>query len=146
MAAQTLWAKSWRKLLLKIVMHHVGSCLVLLSLQSTGGYIRNHTGPTQQEPNVWRPISYPCPSPKKFARSVNATRPHSVKGPRGSSCVMRSREPPKPGTGHAFGPWRQWFLSMHTNQGHAPASCGNKHSPGRTYHESGDCTHSPLLP
>ena len=32
---------------------------------------------------------------------------------------------------------------MHTNPRHAPVSCGNKHSPGRTCHVSGDCTHSP---
>ena len=57
--------------------------------------------------------------------------------------VMRSREPSQAKIGHAFGPYRQWFLSMHTNQGYALASGGNKHSPGRTCHVSGDCTQSP---
>ena len=46
-------------------MHHVGSCLALLSLQSTGNTnVSIRDAPEVGEPNVWRPISYLCPSPK----------------------------------------------------------------------------------
>ena len=116
-------------------------------------YKRIHTGPTLQcqgsrgkRTKSLAANLIPVSVSKNFARSVNVTRPHSVKDPTRSSCNTTPvlscdrANRPKPGIGHAFGPWREWFLSLHTNQGHAPASCGNKHSPGRTCHVSGDCT------
>ena len=119
-------------------------------------YKRIHTGPTLQcqgsrgkRTKSLAANLIPVSVSKNFARSVNVTRPHSVKDPTRSSCNTTPvlscdrANRPKPGIGHAFGPWREWFLSLHTNQGHAPATCGNKHSPGRTCHVSGDCTHSP---
>ena len=50
------------------------------------------------------------------------------------NCCAIARTLPSQAFGHAFGPWRQWFLSRHANQGHPPA---------RTCHVSGDCRHSP---
>ena len=131
------------------VMHHVGSCLVLPSLQSTGDtHVSKRDPRNSARLQRWENQMFGSQTRTRVRlqkKSQGRSRPHSVNGPtRSLYCYAIARTLPSQALATHSDRGAQWLLSMHTNQGRAPTSCGNKHSLRKTCHVSEeDCTHSP---